>query len=134
MCERAVEDEPETLEYVPDHLKTQEMCDEAVGRESYTLRYVPDHLKTQEMYEKVIHVRPEKFFKIPDRFKTQEMCIRVVKMGPWWLYGVPDWLVVLQKMRCEDFDDNDYLIRWRNAYQKCKTQKAQIKKELIPIA
>ena len=134
MCERAVEDEPETLEYVPDHLKTQEMCDEAVGRESYTLRYVPDHLKTQEMYEKVIHVRPEKFFKIPDHFKTQEMCIRVVKMGPWWLYGVPDWLVVLQKMRCEDFDDNDYLIRWRNAYQKCKTQKAQIKKELIPIA
>ena len=46
MCEKAVEDEPETLEYVPDHLKTEEICKEAVRREPYALGYVPDHLKT----------------------------------------------------------------------------------------
>ena len=43
------------------------------------------------------------------------MCIRAVKTGPWRLYGVPDWFVLLQEMWCEDFDDNDYLIRGCNA-------------------
>ena len=37
-------------------------------------------------------------------------------------------------MRCEDFDDSYYLIRWRNEYKKRKAQKAQVKKELLPIA
>ena len=37
-------------------------------------------------------------------------------------------------MWCEDFDDSYYLIRWRNEYKKRKAQKAQIKKELLPIA
>ena len=37
-------------------------------------------------------------------------------------------------MRCEDFDDSYYLIRWRNEYKKRNAQKAQIKKELLLIA
>ena len=52
MCEKAVEDEPETIEYVPNHLKTEEMHKEAVCKETYALRHVPDHLKTQEMCKK----------------------------------------------------------------------------------
>ena len=110
------------------------MCKEAVHREPYTLKHVHDHLKTQEMCEDVIHFKPEEIFLIPDCFKTQEMCIRAVKAGPWQLYNVPDWFVVLQEMLCEDFDDNDYLIKWRNEYQKRKAQKASIKEELLPIA
>ena len=133
MCSRAAEDELEALEYVPDHLKTKEMCKEAVRRKPYTLRHVPNHLRTQEMCEDVIHVRLEEFFLIPDCFKTQEMCIRAVKVTPWQLYGDRDYFVILQEMWCEDFDDNDYLINWHNAYQKCKAQKAQIKKEVLPI-
>ena len=42
MCQRAVEDEPEVLKYVPDHLKTEEMCKEVVCRELYALPYVPN--------------------------------------------------------------------------------------------
>ena len=49
MCERVVEDEPYTLKFVPDHLKTQEMCDEAVGMDPYSLEFVPDRLTTQEI-------------------------------------------------------------------------------------
>ena len=45
MCNKAVRMDPYSLEFVPDHLKTQEVCDEAVHREPYTLRYVPDKLK-----------------------------------------------------------------------------------------
>ena len=37
-------------------------------------------------------------------------------------------------MWCGDFDNNDYLIRWCNAYQKRRVQKAEIKEELMPIA
>ena len=29
MCEMGVEEDPLSLEYIPDHLKTLEMCDEA---------------------------------------------------------------------------------------------------------
>ena len=46
MCERAIEDEPDTLQYVPGHLKTQGMCERAVEDEPDTLGFVPDHLKT----------------------------------------------------------------------------------------
>ena len=52
------------------------------------------------------------------------MCEKAVEKAPWLLYDIPDWFVVLQEMWCEDVDDNDHLIRWRNAYQKRKAQKA----------
>ena len=45
MCERAVENEPEMLEYVPDCFKTEEICKEAVHREPYALGHIPDHFK-----------------------------------------------------------------------------------------
>ena len=51
MCEKAVEDEPEALEYVPNHFKTQEMCERAIENEPYSLKFVPDYFKAQEMCE-----------------------------------------------------------------------------------
>ena len=48
MCERAVEDRPWVLEYVPDHFKTQEICDKAVRDDLYFLQYVPDWFVTRE--------------------------------------------------------------------------------------
>ena len=46
MCIKAVENEPETLEFVPDHFKTQEMCERVVENVPGVLEFVPDHLKT----------------------------------------------------------------------------------------
>ena len=46
---------------------------------------------------------------------------------------VPDWLVT-QEMWHEDFDDDDLLITWRNAYIKRKAQKAKIEEELMAAA
>ena len=34
----------------------------------------------------------------------------------------------------DNYDDNDEITEWYEGHQKRKTQKAQIKKELIPIA
>ena len=47
MCKRAIEKEPETLEYVPDHLKTQETCERKVEEEPYTV--VPDYFKMKKI-------------------------------------------------------------------------------------
>ena len=33
MCDRAVENEPCSLKFVPDHFKTQEICESAVDNE-----------------------------------------------------------------------------------------------------
>ena len=30
MCDKAVDDDPNALEFIPDQYKTQEMCDKAV--------------------------------------------------------------------------------------------------------
>ena len=47
MCEKAIKKGPWSLEFVPDHLKTQEMCEKAVDDELDTLEFVPDHFKTE---------------------------------------------------------------------------------------
>ena len=47
MCE-PIEDEPETLEFVPDHFKTQEICDEAVKEDSWELEFVLDWFVTHQ--------------------------------------------------------------------------------------
>ena len=80
------------------------------------------------MFGEVMRVRPAAFFLIFDRFKTQEMCIIAVEVDPWQLHDVPDWFVVLQEMWYEDFDDDDDLIRWRNAYIKRRPRKHKCKK------
>ena len=73
VCEKAVEDEPETLEYVPDHLKTEDISKDAVRREPYPLGHVPDHLKAKKMCEKVIEEDPW-LYPVPDCFNTKRMC------------------------------------------------------------
>ena len=51
----------------------------------------------------------------------------------WVLEHVPDWFVTLQEMWYEEFDDDDVLITWRDAYKR-KAQKAKIKEELMFVA
>ena len=52
---------------------------------------------------------------------------------------VPDWLVTQQQIDIwydddyVDYDDYE-MIKWHKDYKRCKTQKAKIKEELLPIA
>ena len=81
---------------------------------------------------------PVAFFFIPDRFKTQEMCIKALEANQRQLKYVPDWFLAHQQLKMwrnnDDYCNNDELIEWYEGHQKRKTQKAQIKKELMPIA
>ena len=47
MCERVVEDEPETIEFVPDNLKSKTMCKRAVEEFPRGLENIPDPFKAQ---------------------------------------------------------------------------------------
>ena len=70
MRKKAVEDEPETLEYVSDHFKTQEMCIKALEENPWKLRYVHDHLKTHGVCKKAIEREPSMLKYVPDQFKA----------------------------------------------------------------
>ena len=138
MCNRAVDLRSCQLEYVPNILKTQEMCNKAVKEYPWSLGYVPDQYKAQEVCEKAVEKGPWLLKDVPDGFKTLAMCDNAVRNYPFSLGFVSDWLVSQQQIKI--WRDNNYvyndewLIKWYEAYKKRKAQKAQIKKELIPIA
>ena len=45
---------PETLKFVPDHLKTKLMCKHPVNKLPFLIRCVPDQYKIQQMCDKAI--------------------------------------------------------------------------------
>ena len=51
MCEKAVEENPWYLEYIPDHFKTQETCDAVVMEDPWLLMYVPDWFLMQGLIQ-----------------------------------------------------------------------------------
>ena len=55
MCNKAVENYPHALEFVPECFMTQEMCDKAVDTYPATIKYVPECHKTQEMCNKAVN-------------------------------------------------------------------------------
>ena len=133
MCVKA---NPYNFDYIPDRLKTQEMCDKAVDEYPYNLGYVPDRFKTQEMCSDKFHFSDE-VDDIPDRLKTQEMCSDKFHFSD-EVDDIPDWFITLEMIEifsrpccagCDfEFDD------WFNGYKERKAQKAQIRDELMPIA
>ena len=74
----------------------------------------------------------------PDHFKTQEMRNNAVEKEPYSLQYVPDYFVTQEQIDLwHDYDDycgDDEVIEWYDGYKKRRTQKAQIEKELLPIA
>ena len=59
------------------------MCDKAVDRDAYTLEYVPDNLKTRDkMCDKAVDCGPWQLEYVPNYFKTKKMCERVVEKIP----------------------------------------------------
>ena len=75
------------------------------------------------------------------------MCDKAIKNDPSLFQLVPDWFVTQQQIDIwhdnDDFcndngdywdDSKDKFFELYNRYKKCKAQKTQIKKELLPIA
>ena len=54
MCNKAVDNYPHALEFVPECYKTQNICDKAVDTYPSTTQFVPECQKTQEMSNKAV--------------------------------------------------------------------------------
>ena len=131
-----VEKNPSSLQYVPDHLKTQWMCGKAVEVDTYTLKFAADHLKMEEMCEKVAEERPYLLQYVPDCLKMEETCEEAVRDDPSSLQYVPDYFVTQQQLKiwhdCDACYYDDKLIEWYDGSQKGKARKTKIKEELLP--
>ena len=137
MCDEAVCMEPDSLAYVPDHLKTQETYKEI-------MRIMPDEMhftlsliaSKQEMFIKAVEVDPWHLYGVPDHFKTQEMCDKAAKDYLFSLQFVPYWFITQQQIDVWYDDDYVYndnkMIKWHDGYTEWpKAQKASIKEELL---
>ena len=108
MCERTVEDDPDTLRFVPDHLKTQGMCERAIKEDSYNLKFVPDRFKMPEMSNEAVAQFPYALWYVPDYLKTQEMCDKAVKNDSSSLQFAPDWFVTREGVDMWHDDGNHW--------------------------
>ena len=48
MCFKAVKEDPQDLDIVPNHYKTQEMCNKAMSEDPYSLQFFPNCIVTSE--------------------------------------------------------------------------------------
>ena len=90
------------------------------------------------MCDKAVEEDLELLWPVPDQYKVQEICDKAAEEDLCLLEYVPDWFVKQQPIGLcvddDDYYDDDKLVEWYEDYQKRKAQKAQIKKELMPIA
>ena len=135
MYERAVEENPWCLKYVPDHLRTKKMCIKAVKNEAEALEHIPEHFKTREMCIKTVEREAESLEHVLDLFKTGEMCKRTIEADLYTLVFCPDWFITQgQTKSWHDDDYDDEAPEWYDGYKKRKAQKVKIKGELLPTA
>ena len=86
------------------------------------------------MWNRTVQSDPWALRYVPDQYKSQKMCNEAVQSDLWLLEYVPDQFVTQEMWHEEEFDDDDELITWRDAYEQRKAQKAKIKEELMSVA
>ena len=56
MCNKAVDNYPHALEFVPECYKTQKMChNKTVDAYPFTIKFIPECFMTQEMCDKAVN-------------------------------------------------------------------------------
>ena len=78
MCDKAVDNYPHALEFIPECYKIKKMCDNAGDNYPSTIEYVPDQLETQEMCNKAVEKCPCAFDSVLDQHNTQEVRDKIV--------------------------------------------------------
>ena len=55
MCNKAVDDYPNALEFVPECYKTYKMCDKTSNTHTSAIKFVPEYFMTQEICDKAVN-------------------------------------------------------------------------------
>ena len=101
------------------------MCNEEMLINPLSLPYVSDRFKTNEMFIKAVEEYPRTLDYVPNQYKTHKICDAIVKKRPWLLIHVPDWFITKERHRVP---------HGRQEQEKQKSQKSQIREDLISIA
>ena len=158
MCTKAVDDYANTLEFVPDRCKTQEMCDKSASENPFMLKYCHDRYKTQELCDKVVDGFLPALKFVLDWFVTSKMIKKLYTVlyaddGLLFLmkiliisqFVVMKWVFleqILGNINIDDTNDKEdnpdilILIRllvWYSKFEKCKALKIELNEELMPV-
>ena len=90
MREKATDDCPLVLQFVPVQYKTHEIREKAVDDYTLMLQFITDQYKTHTLCEKVVDDFPSILRFIPDQYKNQEMCEKAIDDYSLVLQFLPD--------------------------------------------
>ena len=63
-----------SLQYIPEYLRTKEICELSVKQDGLALEYVPESLMTKELCEMAIRQNSEALIHVPEALKTSKLC------------------------------------------------------------
>ena len=84
----------ETLKFVLDCYKSQQMCNKAVNNYPHALRFVPDCCMTQKMRDKAVNTHPSTIQSDSECYKTQEILIDVF-LCLIWIFSKDTCLILI---------------------------------------
>ena len=82
----------ESLEHVPENLRSAELCRKMVMQCGYELKFVPEKHKTAELCLAAVKLFGHALLFVPDSLKTAKLCLEAVKVSGGALKHVPDEL------------------------------------------
>jgi hypothetical protein len=85
----AVEQHPETLTYIPEHLQTENVLFEALIRKSDLFKQVHVDQLTSALIKRLLTIKPVTQEFIPDELLSREIYIEQVRENGLWLQYVP---------------------------------------------
>ena len=79
MSDKTILENGGTLKHVPYYYKNHEICNKAVENYPHTLHFVPECYKTKKkMCNKAVNTYPSTIKLIPECFMTQKMCGKAI--------------------------------------------------------
>jgi len=69
----------ESLEHVPENLRSAELCRKMVMQCGYELKFVPEKHKTAELCLAAVKLFGHALVFVPDNLKTAELCLKAVQ-------------------------------------------------------
>ena len=70
--------------------KNQKMCNKAVDNYPHLLEFVPNCFNTQKMCNKTLNTYLSPIPFVTDQYKTQKMCVKPLDTGPFVFDSVPN--------------------------------------------
>ena len=98
ICEKAIKQNPLSIQFADKKYLNSQICLEAVRKNGNVFRYIPNQFITEKLCELAIETDPQLLNNIPDDFKTIKICLDAVKKDVRTLSYIP------QEKRYKMFD------------------------------